>query len=93
VHKNKDGSLSKEVNAKVAEIREKYLQPTSDHEINLTHQDRKELAEALKQPGEHSFDRAQKAIFILMVDGTFDYFLKSDSYKQMNCTSRYQPLA
>ncbi|ELR21129.1 regulator of g protein signaling domain containing protein [Acanthamoeba castellanii str. Neff] len=73
VQKNHDGSLTKEINSKVAEIREKYLQPTSAHEVNLTHQDRKELAEALKSPGVHSFDRAQKAIFILMVDGTFDY--------------------
>jgi hypothetical protein len=87
VQKNHDGSLTKEINSKVAEIREKYLQPTSDHEVNLTHQDRKELAEALKNPGVHSFDRAQKAIFILMVDGTFDYFLNSDSYKKLDSTS------
>lgn len=84
VQKNHDGSFTKEINSKVAEIREKYLQPTSDHEVNLTHQDRKELAEALKNPGVHSFDRAQKAIFILMVDGTFDYFLNSDSYKKLD---------
>jgi len=52
-------------------------------QINLTHQDKKELEKALKQPNVHSFDRAQKAIFVLMVEGTFDYFLKTDSYKQL----------
>jgi hypothetical protein len=50
--------------------------------VNLTHQDRKDLAEALQNPERHSFDRAQKAIFILMIDGTFDYFLNSGSYQQ-----------
>ncbi|KAL6047485.1 Regulator of G-protein signaling 14 [Balamuthia mandrillaris] len=70
-----------ELLTKAKEIEEKYLLPTSEFEINLTHQQRTELQEGLKEPHPETFVNAQKSIFLLMVHGTFDYFLRSERYR------------
>ncbi len=67
---------------KAEEMRAKYLDSASQFEINITCEDRNEiLSELLGVPKATTFDKAQKSMFLLMIDGIFDAFLKSNIYK------------
>ncbi len=65
---------------KAEEMRAKYLESSSLFEINITCEDRKEILEELDVPKATTFDKAQKSIFLLMIDSILDAFLKSTIY-------------
>ena len=46
----------------------------------------KDIESKLKNPQPEIFLAAQKSIFLLMVEGTFDYFVKSERYRAFQST-------
>lgn len=62
-------------------IYEEFIKPMSPNEVNLSHKMREEVEHKMKDIHKDIFTNAQKAIFLLMVQSTFDYFLRSDLYK------------
>ncbi len=66
---------------KAQEILKRYLSADSPYEINISGGDRAELMANLKDPKRDAFTNAQSAIFLLMVYGTFDYFIKTERYR------------
>lgn len=64
------------------EIYAKYLVPASPYELNLSYKMRQEAKKNMTDPSITSFNNVQKEIFVLMVHGVFDHFLRSDAYQK-----------
>jgi len=73
-------------------IYEKYIKASATEEVNLSHKIREEVEERMASPDKNTFRDAQKAIFLLMAHGTFDYFLRSDMYKMYKGDNASPPL-
>lgn len=65
-------------NQKARDIVEMYLHPGATYEVNIAYELRKEVYEQLPHPTEETFSESQKAIFLLLVHGTVDYFLAAE---------------
>jgi hypothetical protein len=59
-------------------IYQKFISTNSDYEINVNGAVRKDIDDNMAEPTRDLFLQAQKAIFLLMVYGSFDYFLNSE---------------
>ena len=58
-------------------------------EINISGSLKKEIEKRLLEGAAADvFLQAQKSIFLLMVEGTFDYFVKSERYCQLKGTTQ-----
>ena len=62
-------------------IMAKYVSADSETEVNLPYSIKQELQKNLARPTKDLFAAAQRSIFLLMVYGTLDYFLKSERYR------------
>lgn len=60
------------------EIYNKFLSPDSPYEININGALKREIEAKLLETPRDLFLQAQKAIFLLMVYGSFDYFINSE---------------
>lgn len=58
-----------------------YVGSGSEYQINIPHTMLKDIEAKMKDPQPDLFLAAQKSIFLLMVEGTFDYFVKSERYR------------
>lgn len=63
------------------EMIKKYICSDSPYEVNLPHNIKHELLNHQGAPTKDMFQPAQRNIFLLMVYGTFDYFLRSERYR------------
>jgi hypothetical protein len=72
-------------------IHEQYITVSAPNEVNLSHKMREEVEAGMAKPDRDTFTAAQKAIFLLLVHGTFDYFLRSDMYKMYKGTTLLKP--
>lgn len=59
----------------------KYIIPDSPYEVNLPFSIKQKLLNHAGPPTDDMFLEAQRSIFLLMVYGTFDYFLRSERYR------------
>ncbi len=75
-----------EQEARARAIFEQYILADSPFEVNLSHKLREEVTAGMLHPSRETFTSAQKSIFLLLVHGTFDYFLRSDLYKMYKGT-------
>ena len=66
---------------KARDIYEKYMCPT-EFEVNLPYKLRQSVLRSLESPTTEMFQSCQRTIFLLMLHGTFDYFLKSEEYRK-----------
>jgi hypothetical protein len=78
-----------EQEARARAIFEQYILADSPFEVNLSHKLREEVTAGMLHPSRETFTSAQKSIFLLLVHGTFDYFLRSDLYKMYKGTRTY----
>ena len=62
-------------------IMAKYVSADSETEVNLPYSIKQELQKNLARPTKDLFAAAQRSIFLLMVYGTLEYFLKSERYR------------
>lgn len=62
-------------------IMAKYVSADSETEVNLPYSIKQDLQKNLARPTKDLFAAAQRSIFLLMVYGTLDYFLKSERYR------------
>jgi len=67
---------------KAQSIKEMYLKPGAEYEVNIAYELRKDLDKGCQQPTKETFSDAQKAVFLLLVHGTFDYFITAERNRQ-----------
>jgi hypothetical protein len=78
--------VPEEQEARAKAIYDQYIVADSPFEVNLSHKLREEVSAGMLRPSKETFTSAQKSIFLLLVHGTFDYFLRSDLYKMYKGT-------
>ncbi len=66
---------------KAKEVYERYIDSKAAHEINIPFNIKKEIDQAIENPDRDIFLQAQKSIFLLMVYGTFDYFVQTEQFR------------
>lgn len=87
--RNIDASNSRKLKKKSEHIWHKYLEASASFEINIPFEQRQCAKQFLSKPHPEMFVAAQKCVFLLMVHGTFDYFLKSERYRAFKGTSPF----
>ncbi|KAL6069488.1 hypothetical protein QOT17_007517 [Balamuthia mandrillaris] len=67
---------------KAEEMVEQFIREGARHEINISAVRKQEIIQNMEESPSCLFSNSQKDIFLLMVHGTFDFFLRSQRYKQ-----------
>jgi len=82
-----DASNTRKLKKKTDHMWRKYLDPSGPFEINIPYEQREAIRQCVPKPHPEMFVVAQKSVFLLMVHGTFDYFLKSERYRAFKGTT------